>query len=101
MQKFTRAFTDFAEEDLSEAARVRTAMGYALLKYSPAGYPLTCVFTVIWSVNYSDETLREAPMQRLLLVEDSEKDLQQAANSAYSMGIEQVDARTSLRGARA
>ena len=40
-------------------------------------------------------------MKRLLLVEDMEKDLQHAAKTAYSLGIDQVDGRTSLLGAKA
>lgn len=39
-------------------------------------------------------------MRRLLLVEDFEKDVNQAANTAYSLGFEHIDARTSLQGAR-
>jgi CheY-like chemotaxis protein len=40
------------------------------------------------------------PMRRLLLVEDDLKDLEFAANTARSLGFEQVDARTSSGGAR-
>lgn len=40
-------------------------------------------------------------MKRLLLVEDQEKDLQFAANTARSLGITEVDARTSSTAARA
>jgi CheY-like chemotaxis protein len=40
-------------------------------------------------------------MKRLLLVEDQQKDLQFAADTARSMGIAEVDARTSSSGARA
>ncbi len=40
-------------------------------------------------------------MKRLLLVEDQEKDLQKAAKTAYSLGIDQVDGRTTLHGAKA
>ena len=39
-------------------------------------------------------------MKRLLLVEDEQKDLEFAASTALSLGIEQVDARTSSSGAR-
>jgi CheY-like chemotaxis protein len=42
----------------------------------------------------------EIPMKRLLLVEDEQKDLEFAANTALSLGIEQVDARTSSSAAR-
>jgi CheY-like chemotaxis protein len=41
------------------------------------------------------------PMRRLLLVEDLQKDLQFAADTAYSLGITEVDARTSSTAARA
>ena len=40
-------------------------------------------------------------MKRLLLVEDLAKDLKLAADTAHSLGIEEVDARTSLDAARA
>lgn len=39
-------------------------------------------------------------MKRLLVVEDQEKDLKFAANTAYSLGIAEVDARTTSSGAR-
>jgi CheY-like chemotaxis protein len=40
-------------------------------------------------------------MKRLLLIEDQQEDLQIAANTAYALGISEVDARTSSSGARA
>jgi CheY-like chemotaxis protein len=40
-------------------------------------------------------------MKRILVVEDQREDLQLAANAAYALGIEAVDARTSSAGARA
>lgn len=40
-------------------------------------------------------------MKRLLLVEDQQKDLQFAANIAHSLGIAEIDARTTAGAARA
>jgi len=40
-------------------------------------------------------------VKRLLVVEDQEKDLQLAANAAQSLGITEVDARTTSSAARA
>ncbi len=40
-------------------------------------------------------------MKRLLVVEDQEKDLQFAANTALSLGITEIDARTTSSAARA
>jgi CheY-like chemotaxis protein len=40
-------------------------------------------------------------MKRLLLVEDQQKDIQFAADTARSLGIAEVEARTSSSGARA
>jgi CheY-like chemotaxis protein len=43
---------------------------------------------------------REDIVKRILLVEDQEKDLQFAANTARSLGITEVDARTTSSAAR-
>jgi CheY-like chemotaxis protein len=40
-------------------------------------------------------------VKRILVVEDQEKDLQLAANAAHSLGITEVDARTTSSAARA
>jgi CheY-like chemotaxis protein len=44
--------------------------------------------------------LGEGDVKRLLVVEDQEKDLKLAANTAHSLGITEVDARTTSTAAR-
>jgi CheY-like chemotaxis protein len=53
------------------------------------------------AVHYTASAIPREPMKRLLLIEDQPKDLQFAANVARSLGITEIEARTTASAALA